>query len=460
MNSKGAAMMHSFFISQPAQSKLSQPDAAASGSAPHKHLPTMPMAASAVTVTPEIFNGYLSDLSDSSDVELGSDGSSDYDPDPINLPGPPVAGQTNMKTQAQQPPPLKRQRLQVPAHIARSQAQDERQKKMKQGLEDIEKLIQSKKDVFDAGHNGLQSYRACAIQSYLWMVVHNGKSTIEASQRAAESQGFAEKWGGRMVRCWVRKWVEERKLPISSKGRHKKVFSLYDDPAIRAELRSFVRSNKWAMNTEKLVAFTKQEMVPAAAKEYLEHITNVEIPQGLKKYLEIELFPRIQLKSNKGVSLSTARRLLKHEGFQFQEYKKALYFDGHERPDVVQDRQTRFLPEMVRLKERLVEYVAGDVEKEMLKTPTNYVERRLVLCAHDEMTAQANNDAGKGWILEGEQPLRKKGAGRGIHQSDIICSTIGWLRDASQTLGCGKNYEGYWNGELFVKQVWSIWSIF
>jgi hypothetical protein len=231
------------------------------------------------------------------------------------------------------------------------------------------------------------------------------------------------------------------------------MFSLYNDPAIQAELRSFVRSNKWAVNPEKLAGFSKQEMVPAAAKQYLRHVTNLEIPQGLKQYLEVKLFAQIQLKPTKGVSLSTTRRLLKQEGFQFQEYKKALYYDGHERPDVVQDCQTRFLPEMARLHERLVEYVVGDVEQELVKIPSNYVEWRLVLCAHDEMTAQANNDLGKGWVLEGEQPLQKKGAGQGIHQSDIICSTVGWLHEASQTLEYGKNYEGYWNGELFVKQV-------
>src|SRR5882762_7350923 len=39
------------------------------------------------------------------------------------------------------------------------------------------------------------------------------------------------------------------------------------------------------------------------------------------------------------------------------------------------------------------------------------------------------------------------------HQSDVICLTVGWLADASQTLEYGKNYEGYWTGELFVKQV-------
>ena len=77
----------------------------------------------------------------------------------------------------------------------------------------------------------------------------------------------------------------------------------------------------------------------------------------------------------------------------------------------------------------------------------------MVLIAHDEMTAQANNGKGKSWVLEGEHPLKKKGVGQGIHQSDVICSTVGWLPEASQTLEYGKNYDGYWTGELFVKQV-------
>ena len=85
--------------------------------------------------------------------------------------------------------------------------------------------------------------------------------------------------------------------------------------------------------------------------------------------------------------------------------------------------------------------------------PSNFVERRLVLCAHDESTSQANDAPEKSWVLGDEHPLRKKGVGHGLHQSDVICSTVGWLVDASQTLEYGKNYDGYWTGELFVKQV-------
>ena len=134
------------------------------------------------------------------------------------------------------------------------------------------------------------------------------------------------------------------------------------------------------------------------------------------------------------------------------QHKKALYYDGHDRPDVVDYRQNVFLPAMKEYRSRLVEYKVGDVEVEIVK-PCNFIERHLVLVSHDEATTQANDGMKEGWVLEGEQPLKKKGAGRGLHQSDVICSTVGWLRKASQTLEYGKNYDGYWNGELFVKQV-------
>ena len=95
----------------------------------------------------------------------------------------------------------------------------------------------------------------------------------------------------------------------------------------------------------------------------------------------------------------------------------------------------------------------GEVAKEKEKLIENYIERRLVLVSHDESTVQANDGKKMSWVHEKEHALKKKGAGRGIHQSDVICSTVGWLKLASQSLEYGKNYEGYWNGELFVKQV-------
>ena len=56
-------------------------------------------------------------------------------------------------------------------------------------------------------------------------------------------------------------------------------------------------------------------------------------------------------------------------------------------------------------------------------------------------------------MLDGSHKLRKKGAGRGIHRSEFICNTAGWLREAGESLEYGKNHEGYWTGEHLAKQL-------
>lgn len=351
-----------------------------------------------------IFTGYDSDCTNDEESEPDE---GDVDDD-THL----VCNTSNHDTDfpVRAPPPLKRRRLDVPARSAKQARKEKRQKDFAEALIAIEKLVRSKRNVFAGGSNGLQACRARAIQSCLGMVANNNRGLIDASKRAAESQGFAENWGGRMVRSWVQAWVESRKLPASKKGRHVKSFSLLCDPAISAELRSYVRSNKWSMDPSKLAEFSQNKMVPEAAEKYVRHIVNVEMPQGLKRYLEVELFPRIHLKVGRGITIRTARRWLHREGFRYTEHKKSLYYDGHERPDVIKYRQEVFLPAMAEYRKYLVEYVVGDVDTELQKPPLNFVERRLVLVAHDESTSQANDGRQKGWVLDGEHPLKKKGS--------------------------------------------------
>ena len=99
----------------------------------------------------------------------------------------------------------------------------------------------------------------------------------------------------------------------------------------------------------------------------------------------------------------------------------------------------------------------GCPDKEEDIKPKNYVECRLVLCPHDETTSTANDAHDKAWTLEDQHQLRKKGAGRGLHTSGVISATVGYLEDATQVIEYGKNYDGYWTGELFVKQVIFLW---
>ncbi|KAJ8580767.1 hypothetical protein M405DRAFT_869229 [Rhizopogon salebrosus TDB-379] len=101
---------------------------------------------------------------------------------------------------------------------------------------------------------------------------------------------------------------------------------------------------------------------------------------------------------------------------------------------------------------RFVQYVVRDVDTEINVNPHNFVEHRLMLCAHDEMTAQANDTVDQYWVFEDEFRLQKKGAGHGLHHSDVICLTIGHLVEAGESLEYGKNYNGYWHGENFCNQ--------
>jgi hypothetical protein len=176
------------------------------------------------------------------------------------------------------------------------------------------------------------------------------------------------------------------------------------DPAIADELQTYVQSNKWAINPEKLALFSKGKLVPDAADKYLQQIVNEEMPRGLKKYMEYELFPRIHLRVGQGISISTARRWLHQEGFRYIGHKKGLYFDGHDHPDVVSYHQDIFLPAMKAYEKWLVQYTIGDIGKEI---PMELLEgeRKLVLCAHDEITAQANDARAKTWVFQEEHAL-------------------------------------------------------
>jgi hypothetical protein len=167
-------------------------------------------------------------------------------------------------------------------------------------------------------------------------------------------------------------------LPKSLQGHHAKVSSLLADPVIAAELRAYLQSNKGAMNPEKLTQFLENKLIPEATDKYLHHIIKDEMPKGLKRYMEYEIFPRIQLKVSWGISLSTAHRWMQKEGFRYISHKKGLYFDGHDQPDVITYWQNEFLPSIKQHEPRLVHYTVGDVDREVdMSTvwPQNYVER-------------------------------------------------------------------------------------
>jgi hypothetical protein len=234
-------------------------------------------------------------------------------------------------------------------------------------------------------------------------------------------------------------------------GRHGKASTLLNDEHISAAMRLWLRSNKWSMDPAKLRAYVENTMLPDARDKYCREVARDLMPKALCGYLELQLFPRIGVKVKKSISIHTARRWMRKEGFAHMRCSKGVYIDGHERGDVVEYRQGVFLPKMLEFRALMREYEVGDEAKEVEKDRDGH--KPIVVVYHDESTFTANDAKGKTWVLNNEHELRKKGAGRGIHRSDFICSTVGWLREAGVSMEYGKAHEGYWNGQLLCQQV-------
>ena len=188
--------------------------------------------------------------------------------------------------------PLKRQKLAVPFCAQCEIDATARLEAWENALVEIEKLLKSTKTEFAGGPHGLQAKWAWSIQSHLSLMIWKGRNTINASEMAAECHGFAAVWGGCQIWSWTRTWTSHHKLPVSLTGCHAKAYSLLDDPGIAAELRAYVRSNKWAVDAQKLTDFSKEKLIPAEVEKYLQGAVQDEMPQGVKHYMNLKLFPR------------------------------------------------------------------------------------------------------------------------------------------------------------------------
>ncbi|KAJ7061135.1 hypothetical protein C8F01DRAFT_1252777 [Mycena amicta] len=219
-------------------------------------------------------------------------------------------------------------------------------------------------------------------------------------------------------------------MPQSQRGTHSKAKSIFDDLN--------------AMDPAKLKKFMHGELDGDTAQKYGKHLTSHEMPRGLLKYIKETVLPRLQHKrAGKGFSLATMRRVMIREGFRFTEPKKAVYYDGHERPDVVADRNDCFLAAMQAIRSKLIRFEGGNVTKRIEPTSDDPNFKPHILCSHDEMTTQAHDGKKASWVLDGEQPLLKKGQGRGHHSSEWLNSVDGHMPEAGQGMDYGKNHEGW-----------------
>jgi hypothetical protein len=147
-----------------------------------------------------------------------------------------------------------------------------------------------------------------------------------------------------------------------------------------------------------------------------------------------------------------------------QSRKKGIYFDGHEREDVLQYRKN-FLEVMMEYEKLMPTFIGNEMQ--IILPELGDEEKLHILVTHDECLFYANDDRPIMWAPLGEPPLRKKGQGKSIMVSEFLLETIGRLKltdelaashpdvpkEARKYLRSGKNEEGWWTAEHLLDQV-------
>ncbi|KAG0707298.1 hypothetical protein DFH29DRAFT_995100 [Suillus ampliporus] len=108
-------------------------------------------------------------------------------------------------------------------------------------------------------------------------------------------------------------------------------------------------------------------------------------------------------------------------------------------------------------------------------------KKEHVLITQDECIFHVNESRRRAWLLEHEQPIKKKGNGCSIHVSDFICETIGFLTlsmtqieeqmklplesrlcsfTAHRIIYPGKNHDAWWDLKQLVENVKDAIDVF
>ncbi|KAI7967868.1 hypothetical protein MJO29_001145 [Puccinia striiformis f. sp. tritici] len=194
-------------------------------------------------------------------------------------------------------------------------------------------------------------------------------------------------------------------------------------------------------------------------------------PSTFKEYTVNTVLPRFGI--NQNLARSTITRWMIKLGFRPQAYRKSLYFDGHERPDVVVARK-KYIEDYRRFRHCSRVYggdnleIAAEIDPEVLGD-----NRETVFIFHDESTVHAKERPRLSWLLPGTNELRSKNTGRLIHISDFILETTGRLKlspdefnlsqedtgkqpesdDATTVIYPGANGDKWWDMEQLCHQV-------
>ncbi|RIA84841.1 hypothetical protein C1645_698280 [Glomus cerebriforme] len=132
------------------------------------------------------------------------------------------------------------------------------------------------------------------------------------------------------------------------------------------------------------------------------------------------------IERKKTISENIACTWLKHFGWKFHVRKKDVYYNDHERPDVIEYRK-HFLNKIFELEKRMPKPLNNNiiVLKELI---LNVNKKCHILITHDKFTFYANDEKKTFWRSVGHQPLQKKGVELSLHISDFFIEVDRYLK--------------------------------
>eukprot|EP01034_Spumella_vulgaris_P031683 gene31683-39135_t len=160
-----------------------------------------------------------------------------------------------------------------------------------------------------------------SIKSFFRRRIEKGETAVEASRYVAETiwdKFSAYSYKMVCVRKWANHYLEHHEVKAYQFSKLPRTKTIITDEQVQIRLREHVRN-----------IFPKIRRTPAQFMIDL----NTDI---------LRTIPNAPVK----VSIKTATRWMKVLGFYPKRHGKNYYVDGHERPDVVADRNERYLPAM------------------------------------------------------------------------------------------------------------------
>ncbi|SAM02738.1 hypothetical protein [Absidia glauca] len=290
--------------------------------------------------------------------------------------------------------------------------------------------------------------RLYAVKNYANVFIqHPGTSPAQASILAAKStyQGRSPESMQRRradaIRGWAEEFVVDGGISRSRQGKHVKSVSILGGEDMKVQCLEWLKGMKpMARDIYLLKKLIDKKLASGTCLDTLQNENENENDGDSKQT---------------GVSVNTIRNYLVKWGFSFRKNIKGIFFDGHERPDVVTYREA-WATRMMNKSRSMTMYEGEDMEIEILPSLRPGYKMH-VMVTHDESVFYANDGKNKGWFLPGEVHLRSKGPGRSIMVSEFQCPCHGTMRHngmvSKKLFERGSGRESYWTHHDVVKQL-------